>query len=196
MVEAVVEDETGLLNLVFFNQPWQERQLAVGTEVALYGKLDIFRGQAPAREPDRRRARPRGRGEDRRHHADLPAVREGRRLDVGDPEGGRGDARLRRATSRTRSRDDLRAELKHLPERTWSYRNVHQPEVAKDCKEAQRRLRFDEFLRIQIPLVLRKRTIEAERGGIEHQVDGELLTRFLELAAVRADRGPARTRST
>ena len=34
MVEAVVEDDTGLLNLVFFNQPWRERQLAVGTEVA------------------------------------------------------------------------------------------------------------------------------------------------------------------
>ena len=56
---------------------------------------------------------------------------------------------------------------------------MHQPEVAKDYKEAQRRLRFDEFLRIQIPLVLRKRKIEAERSGIEHRVDGELLPRFL-----------------
>jgi ATP-dependent DNA helicase RecG len=75
---------------------------------------------------------------------------------------------------------DLLAELKDLPERTWSYRKVHQPETGKDWREAQRRLRFDEFLRIQIPLVVRKRTIEAERGGIEHQVDGELLTRFLD----------------
>ncbi len=51
MVEAVVEDETGLLNLVFFNQPWRERQLAVGTEVALYGKLDIFRGKRQLANP-------------------------------------------------------------------------------------------------------------------------------------------------
>ena len=51
MVEAVVEDDTGLLNLVFFNQPWRERQLAVGTEVALYGKLDIFRGKRQLANP-------------------------------------------------------------------------------------------------------------------------------------------------
>ena len=61
----------GDLNLVFFNQPWREEQLAVGTEVALYGKLDMFRGKRqlanpivdvlararPAHEDRRRRAR-------------------------------------------------------------------------------------------------------------------------------------------
>ena len=100
MVEAVVEDETALLNLAFFNQPWRERQLAVGTEVALFGKLDIYRGKRQLDEPDRRRARPGRRREDGRHRADLPAVGEGRRVDVGAPEGGRRDAGLRRRPRR------------------------------------------------------------------------------------------------
>ena len=51
MVEAVVEDESGLLNLVFFNQPWREKQLAPGTEVALYGKLDVYRGKRQLTNP-------------------------------------------------------------------------------------------------------------------------------------------------
>ncbi len=179
MVEAVVEDETGLLNLVFFNQPWRERQLAVGTEVALYGKLDIFRGKRQLANPI---VDVLGRAGDVKTGVIMPIYPQSGKADVSTWE-------IQKAIAATLDfagpladplSDDLRDELKQLPERTWSYRNVHQPEVAKDWREAQRRLRFDEFLRIQIPLVLRKRTIEAERGGIEHQVDGELLTRFLE----------------
>src|SRR5918998_3958050 len=44
MVEAVVGDDSGRLQVVFFNQPWRERQLTPGLEVALYGKVDEFRG--------------------------------------------------------------------------------------------------------------------------------------------------------
>jgi ATP-dependent DNA helicase RecG len=178
MVEAVVEDETGLLNLVFFNQPWRERQLAVGTEVALYGKLDIFRGKRQLANPI---VDVLGRAGEAKTGVVMPIYPQSGKADVSTWE-------IQRAMTAALDfagaladplSPDLRAELKHLRDRTWSYRKVHQPENGNDVREAQRRLRFDEFLRIQIPLVLRKRKIEAERGGIEHQVDGELLARFL-----------------
>ena len=183
MVEAVVEDDTGLLNLVFFNQPWRERQLAVGTEVALYGKLDIFRGKRQLANPI---VDVLGRAGEAKTGVIMPIYPQSGKANVSTWE-------IQRAVGATLDfvgdlADPLtaamRKELKSLPDRTWSYRNVHQPEVARDYKEAQRRLRFDEFLRIQLPLVLRKRAIEAERGGIEHQVDGELLTAFPRLAAL------------
>ena len=44
MVEAVVGDGTGRLHVVFFNQPWRERQLTPGLQVALFGKVDAYRG--------------------------------------------------------------------------------------------------------------------------------------------------------
>ena len=44
MVEAVVGDGTGRMHIVFFNQPWRERQLTPELDIALYGKLDVFRG--------------------------------------------------------------------------------------------------------------------------------------------------------
>src|SRR6516165_3248975 len=44
MVTATVGDGSGRLSLVFFNQPWRERQLRPGLQVALFGKPDVYRG--------------------------------------------------------------------------------------------------------------------------------------------------------
>ncbi|MEO6157973.1 MAG: OB-fold nucleic acid binding domain-containing protein, partial [Ilumatobacteraceae bacterium] len=44
MVEAVVGDGSGRLHVVFFNQPWRERQLREGLQIALYGKAEMYRG--------------------------------------------------------------------------------------------------------------------------------------------------------
>ncbi len=44
IVEAVVGDGTGRMHVVFFNQPWRERQLQPDLQVALFGKADTYRG--------------------------------------------------------------------------------------------------------------------------------------------------------
>ena len=38
-VVATIGDGTGRMSLVFFNQPWRERQLQPGTWVAVFGKV-------------------------------------------------------------------------------------------------------------------------------------------------------------
>ncbi len=48
-----------------------------------------------------------------------------------------------------------------------------------EAEAARRRLVFDELLRIQLALVLRKRRIETTSQGIEHVTDGALVGRFL-----------------
>ena len=45
---------------------------------------------------------------------------------------------------------------------------------------ARRRLVFDELLRVQLALVLRKRALEQESVGMRHVVDGALVSRFHE----------------
>lgn len=40
LVEATVADQTGIMKVVFFNQPWLERRYRPGTRLALYGKYD------------------------------------------------------------------------------------------------------------------------------------------------------------
>ena len=49
-----------------------------------------------------------------------------------------------------------------------------------EAHSARTRLVFDEFLRIQVRLVVHRRAIERERTGIEHQVDGLLVQTFLD----------------
>ena len=64
-------------------------------------------------------------------------------------------------------------------DRTAAFHGVHVPESMREAEEARRRLVFDELLRIQLALVLRKRMIEATSMGIEHDTSGSLVPRFL-----------------
>ena len=45
VVDVVVRDDTGTLDVVFFNQPWRAKQLAEGTEAIFWGKVGDYRGQ-------------------------------------------------------------------------------------------------------------------------------------------------------
>src|SRR4030095_7238838 len=48
--------------------------------------------------------------------------------------------------------------------RAW--RQIHDPQSIADVAEARRRLVFDELLRVQLALVLRKRALEGEDKGL------------------------------
>src|SRR5262245_60047646 len=50
-VVATIGDGTGRLSLVFFNQPWRERQLKPGTVVAVFGKVGRFQGTKQMANP-------------------------------------------------------------------------------------------------------------------------------------------------
>ncbi len=49
LTEAIVSDGSGNLHVVWFNQPWMERSLTVGTEVCLFGKVVLFSTRAGLR---------------------------------------------------------------------------------------------------------------------------------------------------
>jgi ATP-dependent DNA helicase RecG len=57
---------------------------------------------------------------------------------------------------------------------------IHAPESMDDVARARARLVFDELLRVQLQLVLRKRALEAQERGLVHDTDGELVNRFRE----------------
>ncbi|HSP26896.1 MAG TPA: OB-fold nucleic acid binding domain-containing protein, partial [Ilumatobacteraceae bacterium] len=44
MINVNVGDGSGRMDVVFFNQPWRERQLREGLQIALFGKADVYRG--------------------------------------------------------------------------------------------------------------------------------------------------------
>ncbi|MGA0895229.1 MAG: ATP-dependent DNA helicase RecG [Ilumatobacteraceae bacterium] len=174
IVEAVVGDGSGRLHIVFFNQQWRERQLREGLNIALFGKPDLYRGMLQMTNPI----------------VDLIGDRTGRivpiypqsekvALSTWEIAGWVEDA-LARCEPRTIA-DPVPVEHRRalgLVDRHRAMRDIHLPETMHDKVEARRRLAFDELLRVQTVLVMRKLALERESRGIQHVVDGSLVGRF------------------
>jgi ATP-dependent DNA helicase RecG len=174
MVEAVVGDGTGRMHVTFFNQPWRERQLTPDLNVALFGRVEVFRGTLRMTNPI----------------VDLIGDRTGRIVPI-YPQSEKAQvstwelaAWVEDALTRCGPRglldplpDGIRRRL-GLAERGEALRAIHLPESIAAKDRARRRLAFDELLRVQLVLVRRKRAIEASSVGISHEVGGELVRRF------------------
>jgi ATP-dependent DNA helicase RecG len=175
MVEATVIDDGGEMKVVFFNQPWRDRQLAVGVQALFFGKLGDYKGQRQMTNPV----------------VDVIVGLSGEERDptkVGRvvaiyPESGKSglsswefggfvEESLRRAGHffdpvpiEDRAANDLVG-------RTEAFTSIHLPvKYPKDKEDARRRLAFDEFLRLQILLALRRQRVEASAAGIRHPFD-------------------------
>jgi len=176
MVSATVGDGSGRLSIVFFNQPWRERQLRPGMEVALFGKADVYRGGLQMTNPI----------------VDLIGDRTGRIVPIYPQSEKAAIATweiaglVEKALERWDANgipDPVPVSVRQrygLVDRRAAFFAIHAPETMRDKELARRRLAFDELLRVQLVLVLRKRALEREAAGIRHDVDGSLVRRFHE----------------
>ncbi len=175
VVTIQVGDDSGRLTAVFFNQPWRERQLKVGTQVAMFGKPDIYRGVLQMSNP----------------LVDLIGDRTGRIVPI-YPQSEKTQVStwelatwVENALERCRERglsDPVPTNFidkLELVDRTAALWGIHFPETMVAKQNARRRLAFDELLRVQVVLVGRKRAFELDNTGIRHIVDGKLQQRFI-----------------
>jgi ATP-dependent DNA helicase RecG len=174
MVTAVVGDGSGRLTIVFFNQPWREKQLREGLNISLYGKPDVFRGGLQMTNPV----------------VDLIGDRTGRIVPIYPQSekislntweiAGFVENALERCAARGIA-DPVPASVRErlgLIDRASALKLIHLPETMADQARARRRLAFDELLRVQTVLVMRKRALEREQRGIRHNTSGELVARL------------------
>jgi ATP-dependent DNA helicase RecG len=176
IVELRVTDGTSVIPVVFFNQPYRIKQLPEGTEVALSGKIERFRGKPQMNNPavdvlD----------------SDLEHLTTGRVVPIHSQVGVVSPGVMRRALHNAlkRSRpiaDPVPADVVErlgLTDRDTAIAHIHFPPDPEDSGPARRRLVFDEFFRLELALALQKRRQMAEARGIAHDVDGELVARFI-----------------
>ena len=174
MITARVGDGSGQMSVVFFNQPWREKQLREGMTVALFGKADTFQGGLQMTNPI----------------VDVIGDRTGRIVPIYPQSEKSGLATweiagwVESALNRCKPRgladpvpDAVRARFGLIDRQTALF-NIHLPETMEDREKARRRLAFDELLRVQLLLVLRKKALERDQLGIRHAVGGELVRRF------------------
>ncbi|WP_051062523.1 ATP-dependent DNA helicase RecG [Ilumatobacter nonamiensis] len=176
MVNVNVGDGSGRMDVVFFNQPWRERQLKEGLQIALFGKADTYRGGLQMSNPV----------------VDLIGDRTGRIVPIYPQSekaqintwemAGWVEETLRRCAARGIADpvpSAVRSEHRLIP-RSEALEGIHLPEDMKQKERARRRLAFDELLRVQLVLVLRKRALERGQHGVTHTPEGELVERFYD----------------
>jgi ATP-dependent DNA helicase RecG len=172
MVTGTVRDPSGTMKISFFNQAWREQQLPAGTEAVFFGKLEDFRGRRQMTNPV----------------VDLIGDRTGRVVPV-YPQSekvrltswdlGRWiEEALRRSVALEDPVPEHLLDRYDLVDRTNAFRDIHVPESTEAHEQARRRLVFDELLRVQLALVLRKRALEATTAGIAHDTSRRLVERF------------------
>ena len=172
LVEIDVFDGSSYLRCTFFNQPWRAKQLTAGTEVLLFGRLDVYRGTRQMTNPV----------------VDLVGNRTGRIVPVYPQSEKAGlttwelgdwiaEALRRTGNLLDPLPPDRRAAL-DMVGRDWAIQQIHAPDSMASAQAARRRLAFDELLRLQLILVMRKRALERKSLGIRHQADGKLVALF------------------
>ncbi len=178
---ALVSDGTGMLEAVWFNQPYLERALRRGMRIALSGEVTSFGGrwsmQSPEWEPVGRLMLNTGRIVPVYPLTSGLSVRTVRRLvwhalevygsQVPDPLPDGFRQRYRLADAR------------------WSLTQIHFPESRDYLEIARRRLAFEELLTLQLALMLQKHRWQHELPAKPVRVDAGLLDCAVEALPFR-----------
>lgn len=176
IIEAVVSDETGRMKVVWFNQTFRARQLSTDSEVALSGKVEVFKGRRQMKTPD----------------ADVlssntESLVVGRIVPihpaVGEATAGVMRRAIHNALARSRPIPDTVppeiAAMAEVADRDWAFGAIHFPDDLDQVPTARDRLVFDELFRLEVALAAQKKSQEASSQGIAHPPPGELPGRFL-----------------
>jgi ATP-dependent DNA helicase RecG len=193
MVEVDVDDGTGSMRVVFFNQAWRSRQLRVGSEALFFGKLDEYRGKRQMTNPVvdllvGMEGQVQGTAKTRRI---IPVYPQSSKVGLTSWEIGTWVAEaLTRAGSFADPLERDQRDRLGLVDRTTAMQGIHAPETLSETEPARRRLAFDELFRLQLALLMRRRALEADARGIQHLVgtgevepgltmDASLVERFI-----------------
>ncbi len=174
-----LHDETGELTLVFFRgqAAWLEKQLPIGEEVTVSGKVDWFNGRASMVHPDY-----------------IVKASEGENLPLVEPiyplTAGLSPKTLRKIIEAALPRmpelpewiDLALAQKQGLPSIRDSFHMLHEPRDTSDIDPqtpSRRRLAYDEFLAGQLSLALVRQRLRKVAGQPVHAT-GDISSKILQ----------------
>ncbi|MEA2499607.1 MAG: ATP-dependent helicase RecG [Actinomycetota bacterium] len=179
MLKGEIKDETGSLDVTWFNQDWVARSLAPGTEAFFYGKLSSFKGKLQMSAPRFEKIK-----------TGKEPFNVGRIIPIYPATADLTSDQIRKVMWESlqgvdQILDPVPRELTRrfgLMARGDAFRLYHFPDARDDVIQARRRLVFDEVFTLQLGLVYRKRKLERTVQGIAHQVpqQGSLAETFVQ----------------
>jgi ATP-dependent DNA helicase RecG len=165
LIKGQIGDETGSIEVTWFNQEWVARALAPGNVAFFYGRVGIFRGKLQMTAPRFELVR-----------TGREPFNVGRIIPIYPATADLTSDQLRKLMWETLEGagpimdplpETLRSRLR-LMGRADALRLIHFPDAKDDVLRARRRIVFDEVLTLQLGLVYRKRRLERTVKGIEH----------------------------
>lgn len=166
-----VTDGTATLYGVWFNQPYMARNFRTGQQVIFSGRVERGFGRLQINRPDYETLE----GGD--------ALHAGRIVPIYPAAAGLHQRQLRQVMKAAVEGlaplipeplpDDLRQRLA-FPPAALAWRDIHFPENEAALAAARQRLAFEEFLMIQVGLILVKHNVQRQSLGLAHGPEGEL----------------------
>ncbi len=174
-VEVVIQDKSGRISCVWFNQPYLANIFKEGQEVVLYGRIDIFNRRLQMVVPDFELIADQDR-----------SLNMGRIVPVYPLTKGINQRYLRKLIDFCLNLhanelqdilpDDVRRK-RHLGPIAQSIRQIHFPSDSHQQQQAIDRIAFEEFFMFQICVILRRLSI-VEKIGIAHQINNDLIEHY------------------
>jgi ATP-dependent DNA helicase RecG len=174
--EAYIGDETGIIRVVWFNQPWLAKTLRKDAKIVLSGRVGFFKGAKVLEWPEWEFLE----SDDLTH--------TGRLVPLYPLTQGLTARPTRRLVKETVDRwaDQIpeflptsvrtRCNLLNLPE---SIQQAHYPDSEQLKNESRRRLAFDEFFVLQMGVLSKRRDWQEAETASPFQLDKEILQEFL-----------------
>jgi ATP-dependent DNA helicase RecG len=181
VVTVLIDDGTGSLEALFWNQPWRAKQFRTGDRAFLSGKATV-RGVLQMSSPDFEIV------EDDRDAG--PSLDVGRIAPVHPLSQGLTAGLVRRAVRRALDAvldriedpmDPAFRDSRRLVPLPRALEAVHFPETWEDVAAAERRLKYDELFLLEIALALRRNRQKTEFDGIMFTVDERIDARIRRL---------------
>ena len=159
-LQLLVGDETGEINIVFFNAIYLEKTIRCGQEYEFYGKVTARTGRLQMAHPEMTPLT----GDEKREGI-LPVYPLTEGLRQAELQKWETEAMLCLPMLSDYLPTAL-LERNRLCNIEYAIRNIHFPEDPRKVKEAKYRLIFEEFLFLQLGLMQLKRRFDGEQKGI------------------------------
>ncbi len=175
--QMTIDDGTGRLACVWFNQPYLDRYLIEDKRVVCYGKVDMYKDRLQMVSPEYEIL----------ESADDESLSLKRIVPIYPLTRGVTQRYLRKTIKacleryKERLSEYLPVPLRnknHLPNIRRSISSIHFPENFKDQEEALNRISFEEFYFFQISIILRRLSITRKKG-VSHKINDVLALQFM-----------------
>jgi ATP-dependent DNA helicase RecG len=165
LIKGRLRDETGTMDVTWFNQKWVARALRPGVEAFFYGRVGLYRRRLQMTAPRFELVR-----------TGKEPFNVGRIIPIYPATAEVSSDQIRKLMWETlgkagRILDPLPEEFRRrlgVVGRDDALRMIHFPDERDDVMRARRRIVFDEVFTLQLGLVYRKRRLERTVRGIEH----------------------------